>query len=136
MPREEMALTARPKIHAHSQIFRYGRSIYCLPHLPKISDFIDLCLHWVSVVRVPESKVHLKEVCIQIYVPPLLKFQYLNEFLISIWILFYILRQKICSKCEFPWKLKTYVESGFTGCSLFKNRLKPDFFEYWISLKY
>ena len=35
----------------HSKIFRYGRSILCLPHQPKISDFFDLCLHWVSVVR-------------------------------------------------------------------------------------
>ena len=29
-------------------IFRYGRSIFCLPHQ---SNFFDLCLHWVSVVR-------------------------------------------------------------------------------------
>ena len=28
-----------------------GRSIFCLPHRPKISDFFDVCLHWVSVVR-------------------------------------------------------------------------------------
>ena len=50
-PREEIAFTARPKIHSHSQIFRYGRSIFCLPHRPKFSDFFDLCLHWVSIVR-------------------------------------------------------------------------------------
>ena len=24
---------------------------FCLPDLPKFSDFFDLCLHWVSVVR-------------------------------------------------------------------------------------
>ena len=35
----------------HFQIFRYGRSIFCLPHRPKISDFFDLCLRWVFVVR-------------------------------------------------------------------------------------
>ena len=34
-----------------SQIFRYGRSIFCLPHRPNFSDIFDLCLHWVSVVR-------------------------------------------------------------------------------------
>ena len=51
-PREERAFTARPKIHSHSQIFSYGRSIFCLPHRPNFSDFFDLCLHWVSVVRV------------------------------------------------------------------------------------
>ena len=51
-PSEEIAFTARPKIHSHSQIFRYGRSIFSLPHRPKFSDFFDLCLHWVSVVRV------------------------------------------------------------------------------------
>ena len=50
-PDKEIALTARPKIKSQSQIFRYGQSIFCLPHRPKISDFFDLCLHWVSVVR-------------------------------------------------------------------------------------
>ena len=52
MPGEEIAFTARPKINSHSQSFRYGGSIFCLPHRPKFSDFFDLCLHWVSVVRV------------------------------------------------------------------------------------
>ena len=52
-PGEEIAFTARLKIHSHShsQIFRYGRSIFCLPHRPKFSDFFDLCLQWVSVVH-------------------------------------------------------------------------------------
>ena len=50
-PGEEIAFTAQPKINSHSQILRYGRSIFCLPHRPKFSDFFDLCLHWVSVVR-------------------------------------------------------------------------------------
>ena len=50
-PGDEIAFTARPKINSHSQIFRYSRSIFCLPHRPKFSDFFDLCLHWVSVVR-------------------------------------------------------------------------------------
>ena len=50
-PREEITFTARPKIHSHSQIYRYGRSIFCLPQRPEFSDIFDLCLHWVSVVR-------------------------------------------------------------------------------------
>ena len=50
-PGEEIAFTARPKIKSQSQIFRYGRSIFCLPHRPNFSDIFDLCLHWVSVVR-------------------------------------------------------------------------------------
>ena len=50
---EEIAFTACPKIHSHSQIFRYGQSIFCLPHRPNFSDIFDLCLHWVSVVRSP-----------------------------------------------------------------------------------
>ena len=54
-PREEIAITARPKIHSHSQIFRYGRSIFCLPHRPHFSDIFDLCLLWVSVVRASVS---------------------------------------------------------------------------------
>ena len=50
-PGKEIAFTEQPKIHSHSQIFRYGRSIFCLPQRPKFSDFFALCLHWVSVVR-------------------------------------------------------------------------------------
>ena len=50
-PGEEIDFTARPKINSQSQIFRYGRSIFCLPQWPKFSDFFDVCLHWVSVVR-------------------------------------------------------------------------------------
>ena len=57
-PREEIAFTARPKIQSQSQIFGYGRSIFCLPHRPNFSDIFDLCLHWVSVVR-GMSGVHL-----------------------------------------------------------------------------
>ena len=57
-PREEIAFTARPKIHSHSQIFRYGQSIFCLPHRPNFSDIFDLCLHWVSVVR--DENKHVK----------------------------------------------------------------------------
>ena len=49
-PREEIAFTAQSKIHSHSQFFRYGRSIFCLPHRPNFSDIFDLCLHWVSIV--------------------------------------------------------------------------------------
>ena len=50
-PREEITFTARPKIHSHSQVYRYGQSIFCLPQRPKFSDIFDLCLHWLSVVR-------------------------------------------------------------------------------------
>jgi hypothetical protein len=50
-PGEEIAFTERPKIKSQSQIYRYGRSKFCLPHRPKISDIFELCLHWVSVVR-------------------------------------------------------------------------------------
>ena len=42
-PREEIAFTARPKIQSQSQIFRYGGSIFCLPHRPNFSDIFDLC---------------------------------------------------------------------------------------------
>ena len=44
-PREERVFTAQPKIQSQSQIFRYGRSIFCLPHQPNFSDILDLCLH-------------------------------------------------------------------------------------------
>ena len=46
MPREEIAFTAWPKIQSQSQIFRYGRSIFCLPHRPNFSYIFDLCLQW------------------------------------------------------------------------------------------
>ena len=45
-PGEEIAFTARPKIKSQSQIHRYGRSLFCLPHQPKISGFFDLCHHF------------------------------------------------------------------------------------------
>ena len=48
---EKIVFTAPQKINSQSQIFRYGWSIFCLPHWPKFSDFFDLYLHWVSVVR-------------------------------------------------------------------------------------
>ena len=51
MPWDEVVFTKWRKIHSHSQIFRYGRSIFCLPHWPKLSYFFDLCLHFTSVVR-------------------------------------------------------------------------------------
>ena len=50
-PGKEIAFTAQPKINSHSQIFRCGRSKFCWSRRPKFSDFFDLCLHWVSVVR-------------------------------------------------------------------------------------
>jgi hypothetical protein len=52
------------KIHSNSQIFRYGRSMFCCPHRPKFSYFFDLCLHWVSVVL---DKSHFSTNCDQIY---------------------------------------------------------------------
>ena len=51
-PREDIAFTVWPKIQSQSQIFRYDRSIFRLPHRPNFSDIFDLRLHWVSVVRV------------------------------------------------------------------------------------
>ena len=65
--REETAFTARPEIQSQSQIFRFGRSIFCLPHRPNFSDIFDLCLHWVSVVRgftdriIAKKKFHAKK---------------------------------------------------------------------------
>ena len=50
-PGEEISSTARPKINSPFQNFRYSRSIFCMPHRPEFSDFFDLCLHWVSIVR-------------------------------------------------------------------------------------
>ena len=62
-PGEKIVFTASLKSTPHSQFFRYGQSIFCLPHRPKSSD---LCLHWVSVVCVPEYSLfedlqHIKQ---------------------------------------------------------------------------
>ena len=59
-PREEIAFTARPKVQSQSQIFRYGGSIFCLPHRPNLSDIFDLCLHWVSVVRAHDHTIEFQ----------------------------------------------------------------------------
>ena len=64
-PGEEIVFTARPKTHSHSQIFRYCRSIFCLAHRPKFSDFFDFCLHWVSVVRALEYGIWIRCFMIQ-----------------------------------------------------------------------
>ena len=52
MPSEEITFTAWPKIKSQSQIYSYSRSIFYLPHWPKISGFFDLCVYWVSRVHV------------------------------------------------------------------------------------
>ena len=57
MPREEIAFTALPKIQSQSQIFRYGRSIFCLPHRTNFSDIFIGCLMvdrisvWLNTMR-------------------------------------------------------------------------------------
>ena len=50
-PRKEIALTEWPKIPSHSQIFRYGKSLFFLPYRPNFSDIFDLCFHRMSLVR-------------------------------------------------------------------------------------
>ena len=52
---EEFPFTEQPKMKSQSQSFRYGRSIFCLPHWPKFSDFFALFLHQVSAVRALED---------------------------------------------------------------------------------
>ena len=59
-PGEEITFTAWPKINSDSQIFKYGQSIFCLPHRPNFSDIFDLCLHWVYVVITKRNKRTLK----------------------------------------------------------------------------
>ena len=53
------SLHCMAKINSHSQISRYAGNIFCLPHRPKFSDFFDLCLHWVSVVRAYNIHLYL-----------------------------------------------------------------------------
>ena len=54
---DEIVFTAQPKIQSQSQIFRYGQSIFCLPHRPNFPDVLDFCFHWVSVVRVQANQL-------------------------------------------------------------------------------
>ena len=48
-PGEEIDFTARLKSKSQSQIYRYGQSIFYLPHRHKISGFFVLCLHILGV---------------------------------------------------------------------------------------
>jgi hypothetical protein len=56
-PGGEITFTARLKLTPTPKIFRYGQSIFILPHQPKFSDFFEI--HGVSGVRV-RMKVHFK----------------------------------------------------------------------------
>ena len=58
-PSEEIVLSAWPKIKPQPKIFRYGRSIFCLPRRHKISDFFDLCLQQFSLVQVLNNELCL-----------------------------------------------------------------------------
>ena len=48
--RDEITFTAQPKIQFQPQLFRYGRSIFCLPHWPTFSDIFSLCLNIYSFI--------------------------------------------------------------------------------------
>ena len=70
--REEIAFTARPKIHSHSKIFRYGLSIFRPAHHPIFQIHIfDSYLHLVSVISAcPKGNVqHLGSCCSRIPLP-------------------------------------------------------------------
>ena len=64
MPDEEIAFTACPKIHSHSQIFRYSRNIFCLPHQPNfwalkktfLALFRKLYFPFIFLCAIPESR--------------------------------------------------------------------------------
>ena len=60
-PGEKITFTAQQKIKSQSQIYSYGGSIFCLPNRLKFSGFFDLCLHWVSVLRVLIYYKHLED---------------------------------------------------------------------------
>ena len=64
--------TARPRINSQSKIFRYGRSIFCLPLRPNFSDIFDLCLHWVSVVRAFTDLTEIPKKILTIFVATLM----------------------------------------------------------------
>ena len=100
---DEIAFTARPKIKSQSQIYRYGRSILCLPHRPKISGFFDLCLHRVSVVRVSAHQ-SLPAVATNV------------QF----------------TQCRVQWTLKNYQSWIPTYLKLFQNCLTRKYFHLYI----
>ena len=43
------------ELHTKTQMFSYGQSIFVCHIQPK--HFFDLCIHWVSVVRVLKERV-------------------------------------------------------------------------------
>ena len=78
-PREEIAFTAWPKIQSKSQIFKYSRSIFCVPHRPNFSDIFNLYLHWVSVVC---GQIYVESFFSKIHIP--------HNSLIYIWNIFQV----------------------------------------------
>jgi len=107
-PREKIAFTARPKIHSHSQIVWYGGSIFCLPHRPNFSDILDLCLHWVSLVRVWDYSFinfHKKVPPIRLF--PLYFYSFLNFhiFFFMLILLFTRARARINLLCNYHSKV-------------------------------
>ena len=55
-PGQEITFTAQPKIKFQSRIFRFGRSIFCLPYW--LNFFLILWLHWVFIVHAFMDSVH------------------------------------------------------------------------------
>ena len=48
--------TKRPSLHSQKlnpnpKFLGTAKAYFCLPHRPNLSDFFDLCRHWLSVVR-------------------------------------------------------------------------------------
>ena len=151
MPGEEIAFTVRPKINSHSQIFRYGQRIFCLPHQPNFSDFFDLCLHWVSVVRglmhmipfgLPETLTALPQwkICVPYTVFLLSKnwFPYYKHYLIlvTVWYIWnnesksysYVRYSppKFFCECTFPLVIKRATLNRPIS-----TRNEPNFFGLW-----
>ena len=53
-------ISVLPKIHSHSQIFRYDQSIFCLSHRPNFSDIFG-CQQSVPAMITGKSCFHYKE---------------------------------------------------------------------------
>ena len=112
-PREEIAFTARPKIHSHSQIFRYGGSIFCLPHRPIFSDILDLCLHWVSVVRDKYLPIMGRPCLLLKFWLWLVRIVYLFITLLAVWCLG-------CHLCGAKFKKGLYKKRCSGGCNKYR----------------
>ena len=132
-PGEEIAFTARPKIHSHSQIFRYGRSIFLLPYQP---NFSNIFMPSLVVRSLWEYALHMQCPKVQNW-----STNFWSKILIS-WIEIEQFKGQLISKCPFsvivltkiPWQFFLRISALAGLASKKRLNLKKTRALYFIKL--